>query len=102
MMKPSYGSLKAFSVMLGLTALSSARKCQELMVEVPVEARIAVFDLEAPASDIEVTNFALDLTRQGHNLTAELLLGVSSPDPATGLMPGICQLHGTLGPQADK
>lgn len=81
-MKPSYAPRKALPVIFGLAAISSARNCQDLSVEVPVVARNAVFDIAAPSTDIDVTNFALDLTQQGHNLTAELLTGVSifTPD----------------------
>lgn len=60
-----------------LAGLSSARKCTDLTVEVPVVSRNAVFNRTAPTDDIEVTNFVLDLTRQGHNLTQEALTGVS-------------------------
>lgn len=64
---------------LGLAALSYAstdRNCVNLTVEVPIIARDAVFNLTAPGSNIEVTNFVLDLTRQGHNLTNEVLTEV--------------------------
>lgn len=64
-------------VVLVLAGLSSARKCTELSVEVPVVSRNAVFNRTAPTDDIGVTNFVLDLTRQGHNLTNEALTGVS-------------------------
>lgn len=61
---------------LVLAGLSSARTCTDLTVDVPVVSRNAVFNRTAPTDDIEVTNFALDLTRQGHNLTNEALTGV--------------------------
>lgn len=63
---------------LVLASLSSARKCTDLSVEVPVVSRNAVFNRTAPKDNIEVTNFVLDLTRQGHNLTNEALAGVRS------------------------
>lgn len=64
---------------LALASLSSARKCTDLSIEVPVVSRNAVFNRTAPKNDIEVTNFVLDLTRQGHNLTNEALTGVGPP-----------------------
>lgn len=64
---------------LGLAGLSSARKCQNMTVEVPVDARNAVFNLTAPASNIEVTDFILNLAQQGHNFSSTVLTGVSGP-----------------------
>lgn len=43
-----------------------------------MDSRNAVFNRTAPVNNIDVTNFALDLTRQGHNLTNEVLTGVSA------------------------
>lgn len=64
--------------LFALVSLSSARQCTELSVEVPVISRNAVFNRTAPTDDIEVTNFVLDLTRQGHNLTNEVLTGYAT------------------------
>jgi hypothetical protein len=61
-----------------LATTGLARQCTNLTIPLSLSARNGVFNLKAPASDIEVTNFMLDLTRQGHNLTNELLSGVSS------------------------
>lgn len=72
---------QALTAILGLAALSSARKCQNMTVQVPVDSRNAVFSLKAPASNIEVTNFALNMTQQGHNFTAAVLTGVSEHLP---------------------
>lgn len=76
-MSSAFMPSKALMALLGLAALSSARKCQNITVEVPVDSRNAVFSLKAPASNIEVTNFILNMTQHGHNLTAEVLTGVS-------------------------
>lgn len=67
--------------LVALAGLSSARKCTDLSVEVPLVSRNAVFNRTAPTDDIDVTNFVLDLTRQGHNLTNEVLTGVGPPFP---------------------
>ncbi|KAI3399302.1 hypothetical protein diail_7257 [Diaporthe ilicicola] len=58
-----------------LTGLSSARKCTDLTLDVPVVSRNAVFNRTTPKNDIDVTNFILDFTRQSHNATAESLTG---------------------------
>lgn len=76
-MKSSLTSSASLAAVLGLAALSSARHCQNITVQVPVDSRNAVFNRTAPATNIDVTNFVLDLTRQGHNLTNEVLTGVS-------------------------
>lgn len=60
-----------------LTSIGAARQCTNYTIPLSVSARNAVFNLATPSSPVDVTNFALDLTRQGHNLTNELLTGVS-------------------------
>lgn len=77
-MRPFISAITVLAGSLGLAALASARKCMNLTVEVTVDARNAVFNLTAPASDIEVTNFILDFTQQSHNISAEYLTGVSN------------------------
>lgn len=64
------------AILLGLVAAVSARKCHDLTIEVDLSARNGVFNLEAPASNIDVTNFMLNLSRQGANYTDTLLSGV--------------------------
>lgn len=70
-------STRAILVLAALSSAHTARKCTDMAIEVPVVARNAVFNLTAPNNNIEVTNFVLDQTRQGHNLTDEVLTGVS-------------------------
>jgi hypothetical protein len=61
----------------GLAAVAAARHCTNLTIPISISARNGVFKLQPPSSNIQVTDFLLDLTRQGHNLTNELLTGVS-------------------------
>ena len=61
-----------------LATTGSAKQCQNLTVPISVSARQGVFNLKAPGSNIDVTNFVLGLIQQGHNLTEELLTGVSA------------------------
>jgi hypothetical protein len=61
-----------------LATTGAARQCTNLTIPLHLSARNGVFNLKAPASNIDVTNFFLDLTRQSHNLTNELLTGVSN------------------------
>lgn len=63
---------------LGLAAvlgwgIVSARKCENISVSVDIEARTADFDLETPVSSVDVTDFSLNLFRQGHNFTEEIV-----------------------------
>lgn len=77
-MTPSFSRLAVVASSLGLASLASARNCMNLTVEVAVDARNAVFNLTAPANNIEVTNLILDFTRPGHNLTEEYLTGYAT------------------------
>ncbi|KAJ0341597.1 hypothetical protein COL922a_002036 [Colletotrichum nupharicola] len=58
---------------LAFAALASAKMCKNITVEVDISARNAVFDLEAPKTNVEVTNFLLNLSQQGANYTATAL-----------------------------
>jgi len=69
------------SVIAAATAfgtVASAYKCVNLTVPVDLSARNGVFNVSAPQSNIEVTNFVLDLIQQGQNFSATSLQGVSS------------------------
>ncbi|KAI0136361.1 Alpha/Beta hydrolase protein [Xylariales sp. AK1849] len=62
----------------GLAATVAARQCQNLTVAVSISARNGVFDLKAPKTNVDVTDFMLNLAQPGHNLTAELLTGYAT------------------------
>lgn len=57
----------------------SARRCREIVVPVSLTSRNAVFDLEPLTTEVDVTNFYLNLAKQGSNYTDELLTGVGVP-----------------------
>ncbi|KAK7706297.1 hypothetical protein SLS64_007637 [Diaporthe eres] len=76
---------------LVLASLASARKCTDLTVDVPVVSRNAVFNRTAPTDNIEVTNFVLDLTRQGHNLTNEALTGYTTIEKTYSVAATYCE-----------
>lgn len=63
-----------------LATLASAKKCTDLTIPIEAFARNGVFDIATPATNIEVTNFVLDLTEQGVNYTDSILSGVSHAD----------------------
>lgn len=58
---------------------AAARKCQDVSFSLNLSFRNAVFNLAAPASTVDMTNFFLDYTRNGHNYSNELLTGVCPP-----------------------
>lgn len=84
-------SLSSSGAILALATLSSARECQDITVDVDISARNVVFDLEAPASNIDVTNFILNLARQGHNYTNEILDGYATVKHTYCLAATYCQ-----------
>jgi hypothetical protein len=62
---------------LSLASLALARNCQNITVELDLSARNSVFDLEIPKTNIEITEFVLELTKQGANYGSSILTGVS-------------------------
>ncbi|KAK6841961.1 hypothetical protein PG989_009500 [Apiospora arundinis] len=56
-----------------LLSVGSARDCQNLTIPISISARNGKFHLHAPANNIEVTNYILDLTQPGRNLTDAVL-----------------------------
>ena len=56
-----------------LTLVAAAARCQNLTVPISVAARNGNFNLSNPTDAIDATNFALRMSRQGHNYTAEVL-----------------------------
>jgi pimeloyl-ACP methyl ester carboxylesterase len=63
----------SFLTGLALTlGLSTARQCQNITVPVTITGRNAKFSIATPQTNIEVTNFILDLTQQGANYTQQI------------------------------
>lgn len=67
------------TALFALACVASARRCSDLLIDVSLESRNAVFDLESPTEPEDVTNFYLGLSRSGNNLTEQLHKGVSRP-----------------------
>ncbi|KAK2616475.1 hypothetical protein QQS21_000517 [Conoideocrella luteorostrata] len=63
------------ALFLGCAAVASAMHCTNLTVPVSLSSRNGDFDLKAPATEIEVTNLFLGLSRPGNNQTANYLKG---------------------------
>lgn len=64
-------------VFLALAATATAKKCSNIMVPVSLTAENAVFDIETPTTKVDVTNFLLELTRNGENYASTIQSGVS-------------------------
>lgn len=65
--------MKAIITALGLATVALARQCQNITVAVSISARQGQFNVTPAQNNIEVTNFVLDGTRQGHNASMEVL-----------------------------
>jgi hypothetical protein len=72
---------------LALAAVAAARHCQNITVPVSLTSRNAVFDLQPPSTEIEVTNFFLRMSWPGNNASAKVLKDVS-PSHSTGIPAG--------------
>ncbi|ETN46236.1 uncharacterized protein HMPREF1541_00420 [Cyphellophora europaea CBS 101466] len=67
-----------------------ARKCQNITVSVSITARNGVFNVQPTQSNIEVTDFVLDGTQQGHNATAQVLEGYADVSGTYNLATTYC------------
>jgi len=88
--------MKSFTIAAAGAALigaASAKVCQNITVPVQVSARNGKFDATAltTQSNIEVTNFILDLTQQGKNFTAEVLQGYETVTGTYNLAATYCR-----------
>jgi hypothetical protein len=63
--------------LFSLYAAVSARKCTDITVPVSLKAENAVFDLDQPLTKVDVTDFILNLSRQGDNFVKAIQKGVS-------------------------
>ncbi len=64
---------KSTILLAAVAAVSEARRCTNIMVPVSIESRNGKFNIAPPETEIEATNFALRLTRQGGNYTKDVL-----------------------------
>jgi pimeloyl-ACP methyl ester carboxylesterase len=61
-----------------LAASVSAKQCINTTVPVNLTARQAVFNLDVPQTNLEATDFILDMTQQGRNFTDLVLTGYNT------------------------
>ncbi|KXT13252.1 hypothetical protein AC579_1736 [Pseudocercospora musae] len=86
-------SFAIIAAVAALTGAATAKHCQNITVPVKITGRNGVFDKAAlmPNSDIDVTNFILNLARQGHNYTEEQLKGYANVGGSYNLATTYCQ-----------
>ncbi|ORY55857.1 Alpha/Beta hydrolase protein [Pseudomassariella vexata] len=78
-------------LLVGSATIAGARRCTELTVPVNVSSRNGIFDLEAPSNKVAVTDFVLNLARQGHNYSNELLLGYTTMSSTYSIAATYCE-----------
>lgn len=64
-------------ILLALASVATARKCMDITVPVRLSSRNAVFGIDLPKTEVDVTNFFLEFSKQGQNYTDVVLEGVS-------------------------
>lgn len=86
MTKFSAAAIAAFA------GIASARQCQNLTIPVELSARNGNFPgQEVTETDIEVTNFILNLSQQGNNYTEQVLDGYNTISGSYDLAATYCQ-----------
>ena len=73
------GIMWKVTALLALATAASARRCTNLTIPISISARNAIFDIAAPTTEVDVTNFFLNNARSGFNYTEQILGGVSHP-----------------------
>ena len=61
-----------------LLAPAAAKKCINATIPLHLSACQPVFNLAVPQTNLEVTDFILNMTRQGGNFTNEILTGYNT------------------------
>lgn len=70
--------LSSVTALALLLAPAVAKKCINQTIPLHLSARQAVFNLAVPQTNLEVTDFILNMTRQGGNFTNEILTGYNT------------------------
>ena len=79
----------ATALLLSL-GVASARQCQNVTVPVQISARNGVFGISIPQTNIDVTNFILNLVQQGHNYSEAVLQGYNTVSGTYNLATTYC------------
>ncbi|KAI1377640.1 Alpha/Beta hydrolase protein [Hypoxylon crocopeplum] len=71
-------------LLAGLAGVATARNCKNLTVSLSLSALNTNFALQAPANDIDVTDFVLNLAQPGMNYSQEVLSTSNQFIPVSG------------------
>ncbi|OTA63563.1 hypothetical protein K449DRAFT_368356 [Hypoxylon sp. EC38] len=71
-------------LLASLTAVATARNCQNLTVPISISARNTNFSLQAPATNVDVSNFILNFSQPGVNFTEQALGPNGAPNSTSG------------------
>ncbi|KAI0152500.1 Alpha/beta hydrolase family-domain-containing protein [Hypoxylon sp. NC0597] len=71
-------------LLASLTAIAAARKCQNLTVPISISARNTNFSLQAPSTNVDVTDFVLNFSQPGVNFTKQALGPNGAPNSTDG------------------
>ncbi|KAH9207356.1 hypothetical protein DL95DRAFT_450399 [Leptodontidium sp. 2 PMI_412] len=72
------------------TASAAGKRCINQTVPVDISARQAVFDLDIPQTNLEVTDFVLNVTQQGRNFTDTVLIGYNTTSGTYNISTQFC------------
>ncbi|KND86764.1 hypothetical protein TOPH_08614 [Tolypocladium ophioglossoides CBS 100239] len=65
------------AILLTLAAAVAAKYCQNITVPINISARNGLFNIDPPRTEIEVTNFFLNFSKENSNYTQSVTDGVS-------------------------
>lgn len=63
------------ATLLALASAAAAKHCVDITVPVSISARNAVFNIQPPTTEVEVTDFFLNFSKQNANYTASVTAG---------------------------
>ncbi|KAI1076769.1 Alpha/Beta hydrolase protein [Whalleya microplaca] len=66
------------TLLAGFATAVTARHCQNLTVPISISSQNGNFTMQAPSTNIQVTDFILDFSRPGTNYSASVLSGANS------------------------
>lgn len=69
-------AMMGLALIISLAAVSAAMQCRDLTIPVSISARNAEFNLKPLHTQVEVTDFFMNLTQPGGDAIADLLQGV--------------------------
>ena len=65
------------AILLALASAAAAKHCTNITIPVSISARNGVFDIKLPKTEVEVTNFFLNVAKQNSNYSSSVTKGVS-------------------------